>query len=365
MRILSAAVGAFVVAFLPFTAPALTIVPTYDSSITSLANAAQIEGAFSNAAAAFENHFTNVAVINLNVFFTNNISLGASITKFIGNPTYAQLTNALHNARVSAADSNSVASLPASNPIASTNVWWVSRAEAKMLYPYGLTLVTTNNSGLDGSIFFASTVSYTFDATNRAVSGKFDFIGVAQHEISEVLGRSYALGTLGPNGDELFDLFRFTSPGVRNLIVTNVPVYFSVDNGTTALRSFYTNAALGDVQDWLTTTISDSYDAFVSSGQANWLSPVDITALDVLGYNTPGLSTNKTIATTRVTNGITRLDFTNLYSMRFTVLESTNLLTPTTNWTALGVATEISSGHYQYTDTQATNTQRFYRLRSP
>lgn len=365
MRRLSVLIAALAATVLPFTVRGITIVPTYDSSITSLANAAQIEAAFATAAQAFENHFTNVATINLNVFFTNNISLGASITRFIGNPTYAQITNALHNARVSAADSNSVASLPGSSPIASTNVWWVPRAQAKMLYPYGLTLVTTNNSAVDGSIFFASTVSYTFDATNRAVAGKFDFIGVAEHEISEVLGRGYALGTLGPNGYQPFDLFRFTSAGVRNIIVTNIPVYFSTDNGVTALRSFYTNAAFGDVQDWLTTTIPDSYDAFVSSGQANWLSPVDITALDVLGYNTRGMATNETVATTRVTNGTARLDFTNLYSLRFTVLESTNLLVPSTNWNTLGVATEISSGHYQYTDTQATNTQRFYRLRSP
>lgn len=365
MRHFFVVVGALALVLVAFASQAITIVPTYDTSITSLGNAAQVEAAFATAAHAFENHYTNVATINITVYFSSSVGLGESQTAYIGNPTYAQLTNALHNARVSSADSNSVASLPASSPIASTNVWWIPRAEAKALYAYGLNYVATNDATQDGAVYFASTVSYTFDATNRAVSGKYDFIGVAEHEISEVLGRGYALGTLS-SGYQPCDLFRFTSAGVRNLVVTNTPVYFSTDNGVTVLQNYYTNAALGDVQDWLSTTTPDAYDAFLAAGQAAWISPVDITALDVLGYNTPGIATKEKITPLRLTNGNVQLTFSNLYSVRFTILASTNVTLATTNWTTLGVATEIAPGEYQYVDTQtAANKQRFYRVRSP
>lgn len=58
--------------------------------------------------------------------------------------------------------------------------------------------------------------------------------------------------------------------------------------------------------------------------------------------------------------------FTNTPRTSFTILAATNVSLPTSNWTVLGTATEISSGQYQFTDSSAAaNTQRFYRARSP
>jgi hypothetical protein len=49
-----------------------------------------------------------------------------------------------------------------------------------------------------------------------------------------------------------------------------------------------------------------------------------------------------------------------------TVFAATNLALAFSNWTALGTATEASPGHFQFTDPQAaTNSKRFYRVRSP
>ena len=51
--------------------------------------------------------------------------------------------------------------------------------------------------------------------------------------------------------------------------------------------------------------------------------------------------------------------------LAFTVLATTNVSFSSTNWTALGGATEVSPGQYQFTDPQATNSGgRFYRIRS-
>jgi len=64
--------------------------------------------------------------------------------------------------------------------------------------------------------------------------------------------------------------------------------------------------------------------------------------------------------------GAFRFDFTNAPGASFTVLASTNPVLPVASWTALGNATEISSGQYQFTDLQAANyPQRYYRVSSP
>ena len=65
-------------------------------------------------------------------------------------------------------------------------------------------------------------------------------------------------------------------------------------------------------------------------------------------------------------NGTRQFNFTNATSTSFTVLATTNIALPTSNWTVLGAATVISPGVYQFTDTQATNfPRRFYQVRSP
>jgi hypothetical protein len=67
-----------------------------------------------------------------------------------------------------------------------------------------------------------------------------------------------------------------------------------------------------------------------------------------------------------VGNGLFRFNFTNATPITFTVLASTNITLPTSNWTVLGAAAQLSPGVYQFTDAQATNfPQRFYQVRSP
>src|SRR5207248_2414981 len=120
---------------------------------------------------------------------------------------------------------------------------------------------------VDGEIGFSTNVSFTFDPNNRSVPGKFDFIGVAQHELTEVMGRcTFDLTTHYVP----YDLFRFTNSGVRSLDVNSTTnAYFSIDNGLTALKTFYSNRFVGDVQDWKSSGVPDSFDALSSSGHIN------------------------------------------------------------------------------------------------
>jgi hypothetical protein len=342
----------------------MTINLTYDTSVTSLGapTNAQVEAGVNAAAQTLENLYTNPISINITVYwgatgpFTNGLGLGSSQSAIVGNPTYSQLTSALRAVRTTPADTNAVASLPASDPAGGP--WWIPRAEMKALNLSGFG-VSPNDGIHDGDIGFATDLTYTFDATNRAVPGEFDFIGVAEHEISEVMGRNFILNYL-TTGYVPYDLFRFTNNGARSFSVNATNAYFSVDDGVTALKFYFTNVNFGDVQDWLTSSPADAYDALISSGQKSPLSSADLTVLDVLGYDLH--FTTPRLAGKNLGNGIFQLSFTNTPGLDFSILASTNIAVSVTNWNVLGTPTENPAGQYKFTDS-VTNKALFYRVR--
>jgi hypothetical protein len=65
-------------------------------------------------------------------------------------------------------------------------------------------------------------------------------------------------------------------------------------------------------------------------------------------------------------NGAFQFVFDNPYDADFTVLATSNLVTPTAAWETIGAPAPIGDGLYQFVDPAATNyRQRFYLLRSP
>jgi hypothetical protein len=94
-------------------------------------------------------------------------------------------------------------------------------------------------------------------------------------------------------------------------------------------------------------------------------SAVDIGAIEV---QTVFVTTSPLLTGEAITNGTFGFSFTNVSGAGFTVLATTNISLPLSNWSNLGPATETppGSGHYQFSDPQATNSaQRFYQVRSP
>ena len=272
------------------------------------------------------------------------------------------MTSYLAATSTTAAASNSVTSLPASDPTGGGGVWWLPTAEART---FAAALNTTvlgvvaNDASQDGNILFASTVTYTYDPINRAVANKFDLIGVVEHEISEVLGRSYGLNYPTGNGYIPYDLFRFNS-GARSFDINATGPYFSIDNGVTDLKNFNPNVNSGDLQDWKIYSPADSFDYAISSGQEGYLTYADLTALNVLGYELSFQPPN--LLAQRLSNGTMQLTFTNVTGLNFSILASTNVAAPLANWTVLGTPTETSVGNYQFVDS-ITNKTRFYRAR--
>ena len=344
------------------SARALTINVTYDDSVTNLGTLLQVQTAFGAAVQTFQNLYTNKSTVNITVYSANagpfgSIGLGESSTEFTGTFVYSDITTALSSARTTLADSNSVASLPGGDPTGGSQPWLVPTAEAKALGGLG---ISANDPGEDGEIGFATGTAYTFDPNNRAVPGKFDFIGVAEHELTEVMGRN----TFNLNGGGYFvpyDLFRFTSSGVRSFDPNATGVYFSINNGVTNLKPFNPNNG-GDIQDWATSTPHDSFDAFTTSGVEGTLSAADLTAMDIIGYALNYRPPRLKGAT--LGNGNFQLNFTNTPGTTYTILATTNLSLSVSNWTNLGTTPETSAGQFQFTDTQAAGKPaRFYRVR--
>ena len=120
-------------------------------------------------------------------------------------------------------------------------------------------------------------------------SNEYYFIGVVEHEITEDMGR-FSLLNYQPSFYSVMDLYRYSSPGVRDL-TTGGPgstAYFSIDDGTTDLGSWNNEASNGDLGDWYGNNIpnggDDAFDDYSPSGVVNIVSQSDITLMNALGW---------------------------------------------------------------------------------
>ena len=264
------------------TAHALTFHLTYDNSTNSAP--AAFFSAVNDAIQFYQTTYTDPITINLQVGWgtVNNQNMnpgafGQSLVNGQMGSSFGAVKSALSNDAKTTVDQNSVSNLPASDPTGGAP-YLMAHAEAK-----ALGLFPANSPAIDGFVGFSTTASFTFDPNNRAVAGRYDFIGVAEHEISEVMGR-YGLGQ---NSGQLghyspIDDFRYASPGTLDLAPMN-GAYFSIDGGITVINTF-NGPGGGDLSDWLGTTI-DSYNAGPTIGVEMAVSAGDITVMDVIGYD--------------------------------------------------------------------------------
>src|SRR5229473_1284916 len=150
----------------------------------------------------------------------------------------------------------------------SVAVW---NAQLKLWGLLGANDTTTD----DGSATFAADINSNL------------LVGVALHELTHAMGRVPYGPPYGSQPD-IFDLFRFTSPGTRLIAGGNAApaAYFSMDGGNTKLADYGQNS---DPSDFLNSGVqgaNDPFNEFYSGSTIQSLSTVDKEQLDALGFHT-------------------------------------------------------------------------------
>ncbi len=261
---------------------------TYDASVNSAP--AGFKAAFAAAIEFYTTKFSDPVTINIDVGWGEvdgkPLSAGALGENDWSFKTYryTQVRSALQANATSADDREAIATLPTIDLSGGGN-FWITTADQKALGLLGA------STAVDGYVGFNANDIFSFDPSNRGVSGAYDFIGVAEHEISEVMGRdSFAGQTISGRSYSYspMDLFRYASPGTRQL-GTGAPSYFSIDGGTTDLGNWnnFVTGNSGDLGDWAGTTpyTPDAYNDNNEPGVVNPVTQSDIRLMNVIGWD--------------------------------------------------------------------------------
>jgi hypothetical protein len=254
----------------------LVITPAFDSSITSDANAAAIEGTINAAIAIYENDFADP--INVHIAFQEMTSgLGQSST-FFGTVSYSSYLGALMGNSKTADDATALAHLGSgpNNPVNGTASINVKTANLRAI---GI-LANPPTGQPDGTIGLNTSI------TNPG-TGAYSLMAVTEHEINEVLGLGSALPTTTGNPFPE-DLFRYDASGNRSFTTSaTAKAFFSID-GTTQLAQFDNQNDGGDFGDWQSNPLPAGVPAKVQDAFSNGANPalgVELRALDVIGYD--------------------------------------------------------------------------------
>ncbi len=228
----------------------ITIIPTFDSSITSDPQAATIEATINAAIAVYHQNFSDPVTVNFTYVEDPSISLGENDSYYITVP-YTSYRAALVSHTTTADDTTALANLPATanNPVNNNGSVNLKNALGKAL---GFSVIPET---ADSTVYLNTSVmnlsSLETDSTN------FSLFSTVSHEMDEALGLGSALnglsnGSSNPTGPvEPEDLFRYDQNGNRSLTTSlSATSYFSL-NGTNDLAQFNQFDG-GDFGDWYT-----------------------------------------------------------------------------------------------------------------
>jgi ELWxxDGT repeat protein len=257
---------------------------SYDPATTGSLPAG-FTSAIDTAVSFYESHFTDAVTINIEVYFgqlpadTEPTGLGESNISF-AHVSYSDVITALTADATTANDSTAVSNLPGSDPISSNDGYSLTSAQMA-----ALNITNPNAPAIDGVMAFTSSDILDYDRTDGIAAGKYDFVSVVEHEISEIMGRRADL-RFNDEGTVIsapFELFAYSAPGERQETGTT-PAYFSIDGGTTNLGDFNTDPD-GDFGDWAPSAGHDSYDAFGTPGVLAGVTANDLKVMDALGWD--------------------------------------------------------------------------------
>jgi hypothetical protein len=266
-------------------ASGLTIIPVWDTTITSDPNSAEIQSTINAAIAVYKSKFSDPVTVTIN-FQEMGGGLGQS-SSYYQTKAYSSYRSALASHATSTDDTTALANLPASssNPVNGNSSIDVNLS---LLRALGFSSANPPSGQPDGTIYLNTSLMNLSGAETD--SSKYALFSVASHEIDEVLGFSSALNGLsngaptptGPISPQ--DLFRYDQFGARNFTTdVNAAAYFSLDGTTQIAR--YNQTQGGDFQDWYSPggQTPQVQDATGTHGSTPVLG-TELRALDVIGW---------------------------------------------------------------------------------
>jgi hypothetical protein len=272
------------------SAHGLTIMPTFDSSITGDPNGAAMMTAINAAIQVMQSNIVDNFTVYIQFVNDPNVDLGQSLT--YGNSyAYGDYLAALRSLASDANDTNALSKLPKSapDPVIGGNKIHLTLPLARWM---GLAW-GTGPDGVDSTISLnMPLMNFTRPATN---STNYDLQAVAEHEMDEVLGTSSGLPATSPVWAA--DLFRYTTNLVRTYTTSGDNAYFSL-NGTNLLARYNMDPS-GDFGDWWSAqdkfwappghpVVPQVQDAFADPGKTLDLGTNELALLDVIGWTLAG-----------------------------------------------------------------------------
>ena len=340
----------------------LTIIPTFDSTITGDPKAATIEATINAAISVYRESFSDPITVTI-TFTEMSDGLGLNST-YYNNYSYSAYRAALVSHATTADDTNALAHLPSSagNPVNGNSQMYLNLPLARAL---GLGNSAPPQGENDSTIYLNTAImNLSSTATDPDL---YSLFATVSHEIDEAIGLGSALngltnGAPAPTGPvEPEDLFRYDQNGSRSLTTSlNATSFFSLD-GTTDLAQFnqYEGGDFGDWYSYNAVVTPQVQDAFAPPGD-NPILAVELRALDVIGYKRAVLSAPAAaavLANVSVSGGNFHVTVTGTSGDNYVVQNSSDLLT----WFPLSTNAIPGAGSTNLSIAIAANPHRFYR----
>jgi hypothetical protein len=277
----------------------MNLVVSFDQGVSSLPTG--FVSAVNYVVNYFDQLFTNPVTVNIAVGYGEidgyrlaPNALGESLPGISGQAGYVFLESYRQSrSALLAQNAPGSSTLPSASPAPGQLAMTAAEAKALGLY--------SSSTGLDGWVGFSSSPNiFSYSAGSAPGSNQYYFIGVVEHEFTEVMGRASFLDQ-APSYYSLIDLYRYAAPGMRQL-GTGAASYFSIDGGSTNLDNWnnYQTGNNGDLTDWAPSAGYDAFDDNGYPGVINQFTTTDITLMRALGWQTipPPVvtATNQTVA---------------------------------------------------------------------
>lgn len=329
----------------------LIITPVFDSTITSDPNATTIENTINQAILAYETRFADP--INVTITF-QEMGSGLGMSSTYGSTiSYSSYYGALTADSKTSNDALALAHTPGgpNNPVDGTSLIRVTTANQR-----ALGFSTFPPAGQSDSTISLNTSLMNLNRLTIDPS-KYDLMSVVSHEIDEALGTASGLSQANI---EPVDLFRYSSLGARSYTTSGDNAYFSINGGTTDLAR-YNQDSTGDYGDWWSTGshTPQVQDAFGTPGATPNLG-VELTVLDVIGYDYIVAALAPRIQTVTRTGSNIVLTWNSMAGRTYQV-QYTASASPT-SWNNLGSPITATGPTANATDSILGAQSRFYRI---